>query len=100
MNDEFVKNIISLRGDLGKQWLNNLPEVIKQYEKLWDIEVFSPFYLSYNYVAPAKTKEGKGVVLKITFPKNTEFKSEIEALKFFNEVGAIKVLKEDLGFLI
>ena len=96
MNDEFVKNITSLRKDLGKKWLKDLPQIIKEYERLWDLEIFPPFYLTYNYVASAKTSDGKNVVLKISFPKNNEFKTEIEALKFFNGVGAIKVLQEDL----
>lgn len=90
-----LKKIISLRGDLGRKWFKDLPEIIKQYEQKWTLTVFSPFPLSYNYVAPAKASDGKNVVLKITFPKNTEFKSEIESLEFFNGVGAVKVLRED-----
>ncbi len=96
VNEEFVKKIISLRGDVGKKWLKNLPEIIKQYEQKWDIVVSPPFNLSYNYVAPAKTSSGESVVLKISFPRNTEFISEIEALRFFNGNAAIKILREDL----
>lgn len=93
MNDEFKKKIITLRGDLGKKWLADLPEIIKQYKQKWDISVLPPFHLSYNYVAPAKTVDGKEVVLKITFPRSDEFPAEIAALKFFNGEGAIKVLQ-------
>ncbi len=96
MNEEFKNKIINLRGDIGKKWLNALPELIKQYEQKWGLIVFSPFHLSYNYVAPAKTADGKDVVLKISFPNNQEFITEIEALRFFDETAAIKVLKEDL----
>lgn len=96
MNEEFKKKIITLRGDVGKKWLDDLPEIIKQYEQKWDINVLPPFHLSYNYVAPAKTSDGKEVVLKIAFPENGEFSAEIAALKFFNGVSAIKVLQEDM----
>lgn len=96
MNDEFVKKIIALKGDLGKKWLDDLPEIIKQYEHKWDLTVLPPFDLTYNYVAPAKTSDNKNVVLKISFPKNDEFSSEIEALKFFSEEVTIKILEEDL----
>lgn len=96
VNDEFVKKITTLRGDKGKKWLKDLPETIKQYEKRWSLKVFSPFHLSYNYVAPAKTDDGQNAVLKISFPNNHEFIPEIKALKFFNGDAAIRVLKEDL----
>jgi len=97
MDQEFINKIIRLRGDAGKKWLKDLPEIIKQYERKWGITVFPPFNLSYNYVVPAKTVGGEDIVLKISFPENDEFPSEIEALKFFGGVGAITVLKEDIN---
>lgn len=97
MNEEFIKKIIALRGELGKKWLQDIPQIIKQYEQQWKITVLPPFNLTYNYVAPAKTRNGKNVVLKISFPMNNEFISELEALKFFDGQASIKVLKEDMG---
>lgn len=96
VNEEFKKKIFRLRGDLGKKWMDNLPDIIKIYQEKWGIKVFPPFILSYNYVAPAVTSEGQSVVLKIAFPQNTEFAQEIAALKFFNGKAAIVVLLEDL----
>ncbi|HZE87439.1 MAG TPA: hypothetical protein VE090_04515 [Methylomirabilota bacterium] len=66
MNEEFVKKITALRGDIGKQWVEDIPEIIKNYEQEWNIRCLPPFPLSYNYVAPAKTCDGKHVVLKIS----------------------------------
>lgn len=97
MNDEFAKKIIALRGDAGKKWLDELPEIIKAYEQKWDIEVLSPFTLSYNYVAPAQAKDGKTFVLKISFPENQEFITEIRALEFFHGDVVIKIIQEDLA---
>lgn len=96
MNDEFIKNIASLRGDVGKKWIQELPKIIERYEQKWGITCFAPFPLSYNYVAPAKNQEGEAVVLKISFPNNHEFPLEMKALQFYNGVGAIKVLQEDI----
>lgn len=96
MNEEFVKKIIGMRGDVGKKWLGDLPKFIKHYEEKWDITVFPPFTLSYNYVAPAKTSENEDVVLKISFPKNDIFNVEIEALRFFHGDVAVKILRDDL----
>ena len=95
MNEEFTKRIIAMRGDIGKKWLNNLPQIINHYKEKWNITVFPPFKLSYNYVAPAKTLDNKQVALKISFPNNHEFEAEAEAIRFFNGNAAINILKED-----
>ncbi len=97
MNDEFVKRIIGLKGELGKKWIDELPQIVKKHEKEWEITVFEPFTLSYNYVAPARTKQGENVVLKISFPENDEFSLEIAALKFYDGLGSIRIEREDIG---
>jgi len=96
VNEDFIKKIITLRGDTGKKWLEDIPTTIKKYEKEWGITCVSPFPLSYNYVTPAKTQDGKCVVLKISFPDNHEFTLEHEALNFYDGIGSIKVLREDI----
>src|SRR5260221_3075198 len=95
MNDEFVNKIVALRGDIGKKWLKNIPEIIKKYEQEWNISCLPPFPLSYNYVAPAETDTDEPVVLKISFPNNQEFPLEFEALTFYDGIGSIKILRED-----
>ncbi|HEX7042603.1 MAG TPA: aminoglycoside phosphotransferase family protein [Patescibacteria group bacterium] len=94
MDKSYIEKIINLRGNIGKKWLNNLPQLIKNFERKWEIKVKSPFPLSYNYVAPAIMNNGESVVLKISFPNNNEFEAETEALKFYNGIGAIKLIKE------
>lgn len=96
MNEEFIKKIIVLRGNAGKKWLENIPVIIKKYEQEWGITCLSPFPLSYNYVAPAKTQDERHVVLKISFPNNHEFPLELKALNFYDGMGSIKILREDI----
>lgn len=96
MDKQFSKKIISLAGNDGKVWLENLPDLIRHYEEEWQLECFDPFPLSYNYVLPAKTESGKPVVLKISFPNNHEFSNEISALRFYDGDGAIKIIQEDI----
>lgn len=96
ITDEYKKKIESLSGEVGKKWLENLPEQIGYYEKKWNIKTSTPFSLSYNYVCLAVTEDNKNVVLKISFPNNTEFISEIEALKRFPEDVSIEIKNEDL----
>lgn len=97
MNDDFKKKIIALLGDAGEKWLASLPDTVKKCEDEWGIKVQDPFPLSYNYVCPAVTSNNNNVVLKISFPKNNEFVTEIEALKTFDKNVSIQILKEDLA---
>ena len=96
MNEEFKNRIISLCGVNGQTWLNSIPSLIAKYEKEWNIKTQPPFKLSYNYVCPATTNRGKLVVLKISFPDNKEFLTEVEAIKAFNDDVSIRILEEDL----
>lgn len=94
MNSTFITHAES-NGDKGKKWLKKIPNLIKEYEKKWSIKVSLPFELSYNYVAPAVREDGSPVVLKIGFPKDREFKSEIEALEAYGGRGAVRLIETD-----
>ena len=87
--------MVMLAGDAGENWLEQLPSLVKFYEKKWQIKCLNPFSLSYNYVLPVETADGKLAVLKISFPNNSEFDNELETLRFYNGVGSVKVLQED-----
>ncbi len=96
MDEEFKNRIINLYGDGGQNWLESIPSLIGKYEKEWNIKTLTPFKLSYNYVCPARTSGNEEAVLKLSFPKNKEFTSEIEALKRLPTEVAIKIINEDL----
>lgn len=34
-----VKNILNIYGKIGKEWLDNLPNLLSQYEKKWQLTV-------------------------------------------------------------
>lgn len=95
MHALFIKNALS-RGESGKEWIEAIPSLIKTYEKKWSLTVLPPFDLSYNYVAPAKRRNGEMVVLKLGFPSDPEFISEVHALQVFDGKGAVKLLQHDL----
>lgn len=92
MTDEFTQHTLE-RGDAGKLWLARIPEIIKACEENWQISVLPPFKLNYNYVAPATRKDGTQVVLKIGFPGDNEFISEVSALEVFNGEGTERLLE-------
>lgn len=94
MNQEFVKHALN-NGKDGQEWLNKIPEIVREYEKKWSITIYDPFNLSYNYVAPAERSDGTKVVLKIGFPKDPEFQTEIDALEIFNGEQAVRLFEKD-----
>lgn len=94
MNEHFEQNALTL-GEQGSDWLKSIPDLIKNYEQKWSLQVLEPFALNYNYVAPAILRDGSQVVLKIGFPGDREFKTETEALEIFNGNGVCKLLEVD-----
>ena len=94
MSNEFTRNALS-KGEEGKQWLEYIPALIKQYEEKWSLKVLPPFDLNYNYVAPVVLSSGFEAVLKIGFPQDKEFQSEIKALTLFNGKGVVKILEAE-----
>ena len=97
MDKNFIQNSISLRGqEVGQKWLDLLPEIIKKYENKWRIKSLGTFpNLSINYVEKARTDNDEDVVLKIGFPGDEEFLSEIAALTIYKGEGSVKVLEKN-----
>src|SRR5579859_1869803 len=93
MDETFIRNIVGMKGEAGRKWLATIPERLKDYEEKWSLKVFEPFALSYNYVAPAERADGTLAVLKLSFPEDSEFPSQIEALKLFDGNAAIRLLE-------
>lgn len=94
MDNHFEKNALSW-GEGGADWLKRIPDMITEYENKWSFKAEAPFELNYNYVAPALRNDGSHVVLKIGYPEDREFQSEIAALHTFNGVGICRLLESD-----
>lgn len=94
MNDDFIKHALTY-GKEGERWLKQIPQIIKEYENKWKLQVLPPYKLTYNYVAPAVRNDRSKVVLKIGFPQDKEFQTEISALLLFNGDASIKILEVD-----
>lgn len=108
----FTKTIQNVFGYEGREWLNQLPELIQFASKRWGLTDIQPVSnLSYNFAAFAKRPStvlpiGRSahivpmyfrkdeVVLKIGMPSD-ELTSEMAALKLFNGNGACQLLEHD-----
>ncbi len=79
----------------GAAWLDSLPSLVAECERRWQLKIArTPFVLSYNYVAPALTAQGREVVVKIGVP-NPELSSEIRALRWYGGGAAVQLLDAD-----
>lgn len=78
----------------GVEWLQSLPQLLREFETRWKIALGSPFELSFNYVAPAIDATGSSVVFKAGVP-TPELISEIQALRLYDGDGAVRLLDYD-----
>jgi streptomycin 6-kinase len=90
----FLRNIRNSFGHEGEQWLEDLPRLLAEAVVRWDLTLGEPLLLSYNYVTAAKRSDNTAVVLKLGVP-NSEFLSELCALRYFNARGCVRLLEAD-----
>jgi streptomycin 6-kinase len=90
--DNYAQIVVDLHGPKGKEWLNQLPELLSWCEDRWSIAVGAPFApLSYNYVATATQLDGNPAVLKLGVP-TPDFTRERDALLAYGGSGAVELL--------
>jgi streptomycin 6-kinase len=95
LSAEFRQRQVGLFEAEGAGWLNQLPRLIADIERRWSVQVQPSFpNLSYNYVAPARLADGTAVVLKAGFPR-PELHCEIEALRFYDGQGMVRLLRAE-----
>lgn len=92
--DNFVRLTIEMYADAGMAWLQQLPALIAEYERRWQLSALPPFPLSYNYVAPAMRHDGTPAVLKIGWPDG-EAVDQIPALRHYAGHGMVRLLEAD-----
>ncbi|WP_079525953.1 aminoglycoside phosphotransferase family protein [Halobacillus hunanensis] len=94
LQDKFVENVVFSFQEQGEKWLNDLPHLLHYCERKWGLSLKEPYTLSYNYVAPAVTRDGNEVVVKIGLP-GQEFNQELDALQALNPKGIVRLLDEE-----
>ncbi|WP_187254623.1 aminoglycoside phosphotransferase family protein [Alkalicoccus halolimnae] len=92
--EHFQRTIKNIHHKKGENWLRNFPELVDYSERKWGMKMLAPFELSYNYVAPIQCGDGSRAVIKFTVSEK-EYRTETEALRCFNNSGAVKLLDTD-----
>lgn len=90
----FAQTIIGMYQDQGADWLQQLPTRLAEVAQRWDLQLGTPFALSYNYVVAAVRADGRAVVLKVGYPSR-DFLNEIDALQFYQGDGIVRLLDFD-----
>jgi streptomycin 6-kinase len=88
----------------AEDWLHSLPELIRDLETRWSIEVGPPIEGgTESYVAEAVGEDGSELVLKLLIPcEGNAASNEIKVLSIANGKGCVELLRSDesLGALV
>jgi len=91
----FINNVTNAFGDNGRLYLADLPNLLAEAVRRWDLTLGEPFLLSYNYVCAVTKADGTPAVLKLGVP-DRELTSEIKALRVYHGKGACRLLEADV----
>jgi streptomycin 6-kinase len=95
----FRSNILNVYGERGKEWLNELPQLVNDIAAKLTLTELKPVdNLSFNYVASGF--QGKRPVILKAALDTDALKKEALALWCFEDYGAVKVIAEENGFLL
>src|SRR5258708_37356789 len=89
----FAAFIAEYFGERGAAWLVELPSLLAQYARGWDLDLLPPFAgLSFNYVAPVVRADGSPAVFMVGVPEE-EAQTGIAFLRQCNGDGAVCLLE-------
>jgi streptomycin 6-kinase len=95
----FHSNIISIYGEKGKAWIDELPQIISAISSKFDLrDLIEVTNLTYNYVLSVFQGDNP-IILKLGLDHEA-LTREAFALKCFGGYGAVKVLAEDKEMLL
>ncbi|WP_165945776.1 aminoglycoside phosphotransferase family protein [Micromonospora sp. KC606] len=96
ITDELARNVVGVWGDDGVQWLADLPSILRELARDWDLTIGAPYDLSYHYVTAVTCGDGTPAVLKLGVPTGTSLAEEAPALAAFAGRGAVRLLRAEL----
>ena len=96
ITDVLRRNVLGAWGAAGARWLADLPRVLDDVARDWDLAIGEPFDLSYHYVVEARQGDGTHAVLKLGVPSGDSLREEVPALRAFAGHGTVRALRTDL----
>lgn len=100
--EALARNASAAWGEAGRRWLRELPQRLSAVGAAWDLELGTPYPLSYHWVCRATRTDGTPAVLKLGVPGAEHLGVEAAALRTFAGRGAVRLLEYDaaLGALL
>jgi len=95
--EEFSRNVVAAWGVDGAEWLAELPATLRNLAHDWNLQVGTPYDLSYHYVTAVVCEDGTPAVLKLGVPTGTSLAKEAAALAVFEGRGTVRLLRADFG---
>ena len=96
ITDGLARNVVGAWGDDGARWLAELPAILRELARDWELTLGEPYELSFHYVAAVTCADGTPAVLKLGVPSGTSLAEEAPALAAFGGRGAVRVLRAEL----
>ena len=95
----FEKNIISIYGELGRKWLNDLPDILNKTSKKYNLQKLNPVNnMTYNYVASG-FQNNKEIILKTGLDTNA-LQKEAKCLKALDNHSAVEIIADSNNMII
>jgi len=84
-------------GEVGRDWLERLPDLVAQAARVWQLDVGAPFEPAGNigWVAPVRRADGSEAVLKVSCPGHGSNLWDGKALEHWAGRGAVRLLESD-----
>jgi streptomycin 6-kinase len=96
ITEALVRNVTGTWGEDGARWLADLPVILRDLARDWDLRIGRPYELSFHYVAEVTRADGTPAVLKLGVPTGTSLAEQAPALAAFDGRGAVRLLRADL----
>ncbi len=96
---KFEDNIISIYGEVGQQWLQDMPEITTKISLEYSLKDLNPVNnMTFNYVAQAY-QDDKALILKLGL-NDKAISKEAACLKAFADCDAVDVIANTNGMIL
>lgn len=91
-----TRDLASWGGESAREWISSLPALVESIASAWELELEDPFDPggAVSWTAPARTRDGEDVVLKVAWPHD-EARDEALGLRVWDGHGTVRLLRHD-----
>jgi streptomycin 6-kinase len=91
---DLARNAREAWSEAGTRWLADLPVLLGDVARDWELALGEPYDLSFHWVTPVTRADGGPAVLKLGVPAE-HMDHQAEALRIYDGRGAVRLLAHD-----